>query len=339
VVTALWPPPGRSEGPPRIAAFPKGFFHQLIARDGLTIEDFVLRAPGLGLAGVELYPRFLDTADGAAVARLRSAADAAGTELPMMCSSPDFIDPRPGAWERAVAEMCSLVDVMVDLAGAASWRSVRVLSGQAWPDVPEEDGLARAVAGIEAVVSYAASRRVGVVMENHYKDGLWEYPEFAQSAHRFLAIVERISSPWFGVNFDPSNAIVAGEDPLELLDGVLHRVRSMGASDRSLRPGYTLDDLRAHRGAGYPQALQHGIVGQGLNDYQAIFSRLARAGFSGWVSIEDGEAGGEQGFADIAASAAFLHGLVDLYWPAGASTPRVGRPGTGGEGSTGEPGP
>jgi sugar phosphate isomerase/epimerase len=200
-----------------------------------------------------------------------------------------------------------------------------VLSGQAWPDVPEAEGLARAVAGIEAVAAYAAPKGVWVVIENHYKDGLWTYPEFAQSAARFLAIVERVSSPWFGVNFDPSNALVAGDDPIWLLDQVVARVRSVGASDRTLKPGYSTTDLAAHRGQGYPQALQHGVVGQGLNDYDAILSRLHDAGFAGWVSIEDGEAGGEQGFADIAASARFLRQKIAHYWPGGDGLAYGGR--------------
>lgn len=300
---------------PRLAAFPKGFFHQLIARDGLTIDDFVRRAPSLHLEGVELYPGFLASTDDGVIGSLRAVADEAGVELPMMCSSPDFIDPAPGAWDRAVAQMRELVDVMVELAPRALWRSVRVLSGQAWPGVPEAEGLACAVEGIRAVLAYAEPKRVWVVIENHYKDGLWTYPEFAQSSPRFLAIVSQIASPWFGVNFDPSNAIVAGEDPIALLDQVLNRVRSVGASDRSLRPGHSLEELRAHRGLGYPDALQHGVVGQGLNDYQAILSRLSAAEFSGWISIEDGESGGEQGFADIAASSCFLRRLVDEYWP------------------------
>lgn len=300
---------------PQVAAFPKGFFHQLIAREGLCIEDFIRRAPAMGLAGVELYPSFLSGTDDVAVTALRRVADDAGVELPLMCSSPDFVDPAPGAWERNVEQMCQLVDIMAQLADPAHWRSVRVLSGQAWPDVPEEEGLARATEGIQAVTAYAAPRGVHVVMENHYKDGLWTYPEFAQSSARFLSIVGRVSSEWFGVNFDPSNAIVAGEDPLQLLEKVVDRVRSVGASDRSLRPGYSVDDLRSHRGQGYPEALCHGVVGQGLNDYDAILSRLATAGFAGWVSIEDGEAGGEQGFADIAASAVFLQEKIARYWP------------------------
>ncbi|MDA8303516.1 MAG: sugar phosphate isomerase/epimerase [Actinomycetota bacterium] len=302
---------------PKIAAFPKGYFNELVARSGLTIEDWMVSATTLEIDGVELYPRFLAGTGSSYLAGLRRRAEDAGLKLPMMCSSPDFVDPRPGGWESAVESMREMVDVMVELSPGAGWRSVRVLSGQRWPGVPEDEAVGRAVEGIERVVSYASPRGVHVVMENHYKDGLWEYPEFAQSSRLFLTITDKIGSPWFGVNFDPSNAIVAGEDPLALLGQVLGRVRSMGASDRSLRPGYTLEDLRAHRGAGYPEALQHGVVGEGLNDYPAILSALASVGFDGWISIEDGERGGQEGLQDIRDSARYLRSLVDRYWSRG----------------------
>ncbi len=311
---------------PRLAAFPKGFFHQLIDRHELTIEDFIRLAPSLGVDGVELYPGFLPGSSDADVARLRHIAEAAEIELPMMCSSPDFINPAPGAWDRAVADMREMVDVMVELNPSAQWRSVRVLSGQEWPGVAESDGLAQAVAGILAVLAYAEPKGVWVVLENHYKDGLWTYPEFARSSSSFLHILNQIESPLFGVNFDPSNAIMAGEDPLELLDRVLPRVRSMGASDRSLRPGYSIADLQSHIGTGYSQALTHGVVGEGLNDYPAIFSRLSVTGFTGWISIEDGAAGGAQGYADIASSARFLRALMAEYWPTAAPYPNSDGP-------------
>lgn len=306
---------------PRLAAFPKGFFHQLIDRHALTIEDFIRRAPSLGVDAVELYPGFLPGTSDADVARLRRVAEAVEIELPMMCSSPDFINPAPGAWDRAVGNVREMVDVMVELNPPGQWRSVRVLSGQDWPGVTETDGLARAVEGIMAVLAYAEPKGVWVVLENHYKDGMWTYPEFARSSSRFLHILNKVESPLFGVNFDPSNAIVAGEDPLELLDQVLPRVRSMGASDRSLRPGYSMADLQSYTGTGYPEALTHGVVGKGLNDYPAILSRLAAIGFKGWISIEDGEAGGEQGYADIASSARFLSELMAECWPAVTQNP------------------
>ncbi len=56
---------------------------------------------------------------------------------------------------------------------------------------------------------------------------------------------------YFGVQYDPSNAIVAGDDPIELLRHVADRVVSMHASDRYLadgrHPGRSAPDRRHHR--------------------------------------------------------------------------------------------
>ncbi len=310
---------------PRIAAFPKGFFQQLLDRTGWSLEDWIRAAASLGVDGVELYPGFLEGRDAPYLARLRNLAAEVGLSLPMMCASPDFIDPRPGAWERAIAEERTLIDVMAELNPHGSWCSVRVLSGQRWPAVALDEGVQCVVEAIEKLVPYAEKKRVFLVMENHYKDGLWSYPEFAQHSEAFLTIVRRVTSPWFGVNFDPSNALIAGEDPLALLDQVLDLVVCMHASDRSLRPGYTLADLGAHRGVGYPEALQHGVVGTGLNNYDEILARLARRGFAGWISIEDGQRGGAEGLEDIAASARFLRSVITRCWGGRATVGEAGR--------------
>jgi len=104
------------------------------------------------------------------------------------------------------------------------------------------------------------------------------------------------------VNFDPSNAIVAGDDPLAVLAAVKERVVTMHASDRYLTSG-TIEDLKQQDGAtGYARNLKHGVIGQGLNDYDAIFSTLRAQGFDGWVSIEDGE----NGMDELRQSVAFL---------------------------------
>ncbi len=130
---------------------------------------------------------------------------------------------------------------------------------------------------------------VTLCMENHYKDGNWKYPEFAQPEDIFLEIIDRIDSPYFGVQYDPSNAIVGGFDPISFLQKVKHRVVSMHASDRYLVPGATLADLRPSDGAtGYSDKLKHGETGKGLNDYDAIFRILAEVGYTGWISVEDG---------------------------------------------------
>src|SRR5262249_55783754 len=107
-------------------------------------------------------------------------------------------------------------------------------------------------------------------------------------------LINQIDSPWFGVNFDPSNAIICGEDPLEALSAVKHRVITMHASDRYLIGG-TIEGFKKQDGSlGYAKNLKHGGVGKRLNDYDAIFSTLRKEGFDNWISIEDGENGMEE---------------------------------------------
>src|SRR5206468_1302732 len=95
-----------------------------------------------------------------------------------------------------------------------------------------------------------------------------------------------------------SNALVAGDDPVELLRAVADRVVSMHASDRYLAEGATLADLRQADGSlGYSANLRHGVTGRGLNDYEAIFRILAEHGYQGWVGICDASAERAQAFA------------------------------------------
>jgi sugar phosphate isomerase/epimerase len=115
------------------------------------------------------------------------------------------------------------------------------------------------------------------------------------------------------VNYDPSNAFLAGDDPLELLRRVKHRVVTMHASDRSLIEG-TLDDLRREEGGaeGYARRLRHGAIGRGLNDYDAIFTELRSVGFDGWVSIEDGV----NGMEELEESVAFVRAKLRQHFSA-----------------------
>ena len=188
----------------------------------------------------------------------------------------------------------------------------RVLSGQRRPELSIDQGVDLAVASIQACLPYAQELGITLILENHYKDDFWEYPEFAQKMEVFLRLVDKIEHPNFGVNYDPSNAFLAGEDPLELLYRVSHRVVTMHASDRYLIEG-TIEDLRNDENGtiGYAKRLRHGEIGQGLNDYDAIFEELKRVGFDGWISIEDGVDGMDQ----LGRSVAYLRKKIKTYWP------------------------
>src|SRR5262249_57041538 len=109
-------------------------------------------------------------------------------------------------------------EAMIDVTAALGGRFCRVLSGQRREGVSRADGVRWTVECIRALLERAEARGVVLNMENHYKDGYWRFPEFAQRLDVFLEIVESIDSPWFGVNYDPSNAIVAGDDPLVVVE-------------------------------------------------------------------------------------------------------------------------
>ena len=175
-----------------------------------------------------------------------------------------------------------------------------------------EEGIKLAAECIEVCLPYAQEGNITLILENHYKDDFWEYPEFAQKMNVFCKLVDSIHHPNFGVNYDPSNTYLAGEDPLELLSRVSKRVVTMHASDRFLIEG-TIEDLRKEEGGalGYAKRLRHGEIGKGLNNYDAIFTELRKVGFNGWISIEDGVDGMEQ----LERSVSFLHNKIKQYWP------------------------
>lgn len=294
---------------PKLAAFPKAFMHALCKDGGMSVSEWIKLAAGLDIDGIEWYAGFLEMADDANWLRFREETEAHGMVIPMMCCSPDFTHPDASFREREIAKQKRWIEMTHTLGGSFC----RVLSGQRRPELSIDEGIDFAAASIEACLPYAEDRGITLIIENHYKDDFWQYPEFAQKMDVFCRLVDRIQHPAFGVNYDPSNTYLAGEDPIELLKRVSDRVVTMHASDRFLIKG-TIEDLRREEdGAeGYAKRLSHGEIGKGLNDYDAIFSELRSRGFDGWISIEDGVEGMEQ----LARSVDFLKKKIAEHWPA-----------------------
>jgi len=275
----------------------------------MRVREWIELAATLDVDGLEFYAGFLELKDLAACAEARQVATDHGLPIPMFCCSPDFTHPEAAFRQEQIDRQKRWIDMTVALGG----QYCRVLSGQRRPEVSREEGLRYAAGSIEACLGHAQQAGVTLVIENHYKDNYWQYPEFAQKMDLFCELVAMIRSPQFGVNYDPSNAFLAGDDPLELLRRVLDRVVTMHASDRHLAEG-TLEDLRREEDSmGYARRLRHGTIGEGLNDYDAIFAALAGAGFDGWISIEDGV----DSFEQLRRSAAFLRKKIQAHWPAG----------------------
>lgn len=292
---------------PQLAAFPKAYMDQMVVDGSMSIRQWVDMASKLDIDGLEFYCGFLELKDRKMWGVSRKMVEDKGLSIPMLCCSPDFTHPDAKFRQQQIDLEKGWIDMTVELGG----QYCRVLSGQRRPEVSREDGLRYAAESIQACIPHAAERGVTLILENHYKDNFWKYPEFAQNMDVFCDLVARIDSPSFGVNYDPSNTFLAGEDPLELLERVKHRVVTMHASDRYLAEG-TIEDLRKEEDSvGYASRLRHGEIGKGMNDYDAIFSKLAGVGFNGWISIEDGVDGMDQ----LERSAQFLRRKMKQHWP------------------------
>jgi sugar phosphate isomerase/epimerase len=293
---------------PKLAVFPKAFM-QALCKDGtMSLSEWIELAVKLDIDGLEWYAGFLEMQDKNNWKKFRVQVEGHGKSIPMMCCSPDFTHPDKSFRDKEIAKQKNWIDMTVSLGGSYC----RVLSGQRRPELSIEEGVKLAADCIYECLPYAAERNITLIIENHYKDDFWEYPEFAQKMDVFCKLIDAIHHPNFGVNYDPSNTYLAGEDPIELLKRVSNRVVTMHASDRYLIEG-TIEDLKKEEGGalGYAKRLKHGEIGKGLNDYDAIFSELKRVGFDSWISIEDGVDGMEQ----LERSVAFLRKKIPQYWP------------------------
>jgi sugar phosphate isomerase/epimerase len=295
-----------------LAVFPKCYLDQLVVERTMTIDEWIqLAATELDVDGLEFYWGFTPHDDPAELLRIRRLLQDHELSMPMMCYSPDFTQADPTARSLEVEKQRQAIHTTAVLGGSYC----RVLSGQKRPEISRNAGIEMVADCIKALIPTAADAGVILTLENHYKDGYWQYPEFAQTTEVFLDLLDAIpESEWFGVNYDPSNALIIGDDPIELLESVKSRVVTMHASDRHLS-GATVEDLMeadTQPRAGYGKALMHGVIGEGLNDYEAIFSILRSINFTGWISIEDG-ADPTNGVAHMRESAAFLRDKMQQF--------------------------
>ena len=193
---------------PQLAAFPKAFM-QALCKDGtMSVSEWIQLAAPLEIQGLEWYAGFLEMEDESNWPRFRREVEATGKVIPMMCCSPDFTHPDPSFRAAEIAKQKRWIDMTHALGG----QYCRVLSGQRRPGLTIDEGVKYAADSITSCLPHAANLGITLILENHYKDDFWEYPEFAQKMDIFCQLTDAIQHPNFGVNYDPSNTYLAGED-------------------------------------------------------------------------------------------------------------------------------
>ena len=85
----------------------------------------------------------------------------------------------------------------------------------------------------------------------------------------YLKFIERIDSPWVGLNFDVGHAYCVSEDPQDWIEPMQAHTRHYHFED--------IADTRVH---------QHLIPGHGAIDFDATLRRIAESGYDGWITVE-----------------------------------------------------
>ena len=122
----------------KLAAFPKCFMDALCVDHSMTIFEWIEMASTLDVDGLEFYSGFVDSLDEPTLEKVKQALRVKKLEMPMLCYSPNFTLPTRCSGNRRLPKQ----NAMVDLTARFGGKFCRVLSGQAYPDVSRQQGVA-----------------------------------------------------------------------------------------------------------------------------------------------------------------------------------------------------
>jgi L-ribulose-5-phosphate 3-epimerase len=241
----------------------------------VPVETVIDKAAELGVEGVDILHRQMDiaekdplTAEGRRyLQKLKRHAFRNGIDLICLSVHQDFVDPDPEFRRQQIDHTHKCIEIAYELGvpcirlNSGRWNTIKsfddlmaargeepVLDGYT-----ESDGFKWCIDSIEQCLPKAAACGVVLALENHW--GLTRTPA------GLLRITQSIQSPWLGVLMDTGNFL---EDPYDKLE--------------QIAPETVFVQAKTYYGRGEWYTLDL--------DYTRIAHILARANYSGYVSLE-----------------------------------------------------
>lgn len=237
-------------------------------RDPKTpIETVIDRAAEIGVEGVDILHRQMDSEEGGYLQKLKRHAFVNGIDLICLSIHQDFVDPDPEVRARNIQHTVRCIDLAHEMGipcirlNSGRWNTVRSfdklmeLRGEEpiLPGHTERDGFDWCIDSIERCLDHAAKAGVLLALENHW--GLTRSPE------GLLRIVNAIESPWLGVLMDTGNFL---EEPYDKL--------------REIAPQTVFVQAKTYDGGGEWYTLDL--------DYGRIAKILSAVQYRGYISLE-----------------------------------------------------
>ncbi len=243
------------------------YFKDMVLERTMEPPEWFEIAAGLGLEATEVHDRYLRSYEPRYLEELAEQIRNRGLAVSQVIGAADLTNPDPEQRDVALTATRKNLDAAAILGATC----VRLTAGQEHTGQSHADGVRLAVDGMQRALEYAETKGVYLAFENHYKDYFWPEPDFSRHTATFLEILDSIRDTAIKVNFDCSNQVVNGEDPVALLRQVRGYVVHVHCSDRVA-----------------PNAYPHAVTGEGVVDFPTIFGLLREIGYAGWLSVEYG---------------------------------------------------
>lgn len=260
----------------KISCLPVSIFGD-ICSGKMDLTDWAKAAKEIGYDGIDISIMFLKNRTQTYIAKLKKDLEEIGLPIVMMTTYPDFTHPDPVQRERELLYLKGDVALCSEL----NIQYLRILAGQAHPEVPAEDAVNWVDEAFHEIDGYGRRFGVGLVLENHGKPGAWDCVDFTYDPQNFLKICERIRDTGIRVNFDTGNITAHGEDPMDILPQVLDLVDTIHVTDMSVRGQFTPT-----------------VIGTGKTPNREVFRYLKEKGFDKWLCIEEASGNGLAGIRD-----------------------------------------
>lgn len=255
----------KSEKPVKFAISSYSFWH--FTDQKVPIEVAIDAAAGLGVGGVDVLHRQMESEDTAYLNRLKRYAWLNGVDLINLSIHQDFVDPDPAKRKEAIEHTKHCIKLAYKMGipairlNSGNWDTVESfdklmeLRGEEPPieGYTEDDAFKWCIESTKECVPTAEEYGVVMALENHW--GISSTPQ------GLLRIVNGVDSPWLGILMDTGNFL---EDPYDELEQIVSKT--------------VLVSAKTYYGGGEWYTLDL--------DYQRIARILREANYNGYVTLE-----------------------------------------------------
>lgn len=256
-----------AQAPPRVKFGLSTYSYWHFRTPKVPIETVIEKASQLGVQGVDILHRQMDSEDRSYLMKLKRTAFTLGVDLICLSIHQDFVDPSPEARKKEIDHTIRCIELAYQMGipcirlNSGRWNTIRDFDDlmkqrgeePVLPGHTEEDGFRWCIDSIEKCLPKAAECGVVLALENHW--GLTRTPE------GLLRILDAIQSPWLGALMDTGNFL---EQPYEKL--------------QKIAPKTVFVQAKTYFGGGEWYTLDL--------DYPRIAQILANVNYQGYVALE-----------------------------------------------------